>query len=42
MASSIANTGLHLLVHHGISWLGKKSVEMARYYGSEAMRNPKL
>ena len=23
-------------------WLGKKAVEMGRYYGSEAMRNPKL
>ena len=23
-------------------WLGNKAVEMGRYYGSEAMRNPKL
>ena len=23
-------------------WLGKKAVEMGRYYGSEALRNPKI
>ena len=39
---SIASTGADLLIHHGIPWLGKKSVEMGRYYGSEALRNPKL
>ena len=31
-----------MFVHHGIPWLGKKAVEMGRYYGSEALRNPKL
>ena len=31
-----------MLIHHGIPWLGKKAVEMGRYYGSEALRNPKL
>jgi len=30
------------LIQHGIPWLAKKSVEMGRYYGSEALRNPKL
>jgi len=30
------------LIHHGIPWLGHKAVEMERYYGSEALRNPKL
>ena len=30
------------MIHHGIPWLGKKAVEMGRYYGSEALRNPKL
>ena len=30
------------MIHHGIPWLGKKTVEMGRYYGSEALRNPKL
>ena len=37
-----ASTGADLLIEHGIPWLGKKAVEMGRYYGSEAMRNPKL
>ena len=31
-----------MLINHGIPWLGKKAVEMGRYYGSEALRNPKL
>ena len=31
-----------MFVHHGIPWLGKKAVEMGRYYGSEALRDPKL
>ena len=39
---SIASTGADLLIHHGIPWLGKKSVEMGRYYGSEALRNKKM
>ena len=37
-----ASTGADLLIQHGIPWLGKKAVEMGRYYGSEALRNPKL
>ena len=37
-----ASTGADLLIQHGIPWLGKKAVEMGRYYGSEAMRNPKI
>ena len=39
---TVASTGANLLIHHGIPWLGKKAVEMGRYYGSEALRNPKL
>ena len=39
---TVASTGADLLIHHGIPWLGKKAVEMGRYYGSEALRNPKL
>ena len=31
-----------MLIHHGIPWLGKKAFEMGKYYGSEALRNPKL
>ena len=42
IASSIADAGMDLFIHKGIPWLGKKSLEMGRYYGSEAMRNPKL
>ena len=33
---------MDLLIQQGIPWLGKNTVEMARYYGSEAMRDPKL
>ena len=35
-------TTTDLFVHHGLPWMGKKAVEMGRYYGSEALRNPKL
>ena len=42
ITSSIADTGLDPLIHKGIPWLADKSVEMARYYGCEALRNPKL
>ena len=37
-----ASTGADLFLQHGIPWLGKKAVEMGRYYGSEALRNPKM
>ena len=39
---TVASTGADLLIHHGIPWLGHKAVEMGRYYGSEALRNPKI
>ena len=39
---TLASTGTDMLIQHGIPWLGKKGVEMGRYYGSEALRNPKL
>ena len=39
---TVASPGADLLIHHGIPWLGKKAVEMGQYYGSEALRNPKL
>ena len=39
---TLASTGADVLIQHGIPWLGKKAVEMDRYYGSEALRNPKL
>ena len=42
IASSMADAGLDLFFHKGIPWLGKRAVEMGRYYGSEALRNPKL
>ena len=39
---TVASTGADLLIEHGIPWLGKTAVEMGRYYGSEALRNPKF
>ena len=39
---TVAGTALDVFVHHGLPWMGKKAVEMGRYYGSEALRNPKL
>ena len=39
---TLASTGTDMLIQHGIPWLGKKAVEMGRYYGSEALRNPNL
>ena len=39
---TVAGTALDRFVHHGLPWMGKKAVEMGRYYGSEALRNPKL
>ena len=39
---SVASTGADLLIHHGIPWLGKKAVEMGRYYSSEVLRDPKI
>ena len=35
---TLASTGADMLIQHGIPWLGKKAVEMGRYYGSEALR----
>ena len=42
LLDTVASTGADLLIHHGIPWLGEKTIEMGRYYGSEALRNPKL
>ena len=39
---TVAGTALDAFVHHGLPWMGKKAFEMGRYYGSEALRNPKL
>ena len=39
---TLASTGADMLIQHGIPWLGKKAVEMGRYYGSEAFRIRKL
>ena len=38
----VAGTALDMFVHHGLPWMREKAVEMGRYYGSEALRNPKL
>ena len=39
---TVAGTALDMFVRHGLPWMGKKAVEMGKYYGSEALRNPKL
>ena len=39
---AVAGTALDMFVHHGLPWIGKKAVEMGRYYGWEALRDPKL
>ena len=39
---TVAGTALDMFVHRGLPWMGKKAVEMERYYGSEALRNLKL
>ena len=35
-------TASNLFVEHALPYMAKKSVEMARYYGSEALRNKNL
>ena len=35
-------TAADLFVDHALPWMGKKAVEMGRYYGSEALRNKTL
>ena len=39
---TVASTAIDMFVHHGLPWMGKKAVEMGRYYCSEALRNTKL
>ena len=39
---TVAGTALDAFVHHALPYMAKKTVEMGRYYGSEALRNPKL
>ena len=39
---TVAGTALDMFVHHGLPWMGKKAVEMGRYYGSEAFKDLKL
>ena len=38
---TVASTGADLLIHHGIPWLGKKAVEMGRYYALDQL-NPMI
>lgn len=35
-------TATDLFVEHGLPWMGKKVVEMVRYYGSDVLRNKNL
>ena len=39
---TVVGTAVDGFVHYGLPWMGKKAVEMGRYYGSEVLRNPKL
>ena len=39
---TVASTALDAFVHHALPYMAKKTVEMGRYYGSEALRNKKL
>ena len=39
---TVAGTALDAFVHHAQPYRAKKTVEMGRYYGSEALRNKKL
>ena len=39
---TVAGTALDTFVHHALPYMAKKTVEMGRYYGSEALRNKKL
>ena len=39
---TVDGTALDAFVHHALPYMAKKTVEMGRYYGSEALRNPKL
>ena len=32
---TVADTVLDMFVRHGLPWMGKKAVEMGRYYGSD-------
>ena len=38
----MGNTAAELFLTKGIPYLGKKAVEMGRYYISEILRDPKL
>ena len=38
----VAGTALDAFVHHALPYVAKKTVEMERYYGAEALRNPNL
>ena len=40
--AGIGNTAAELFLTKGIPYLGKKAVEMGRYYTSEMLRDPKL
>ena len=39
---TVVGTAVDGFVNYGLPWMGKKAVEMGGYYGSEALRNPKL
>ena len=42
LLDSAVGTATDLFVEHALPWIGKKAVEMGRYYGSQTLRNKKL
>ena len=42
IATDIGGVAADALIHYGVPWLAKKTVEMGRYGASELMRNKKL
>ena len=42
IVSDLGNIGAEMFITKGTPYLGKKAVDMGRYYGLEALRNPKL
>lgn len=38
----VVGTATDLFVEHGLPWMGKKPVEMVRYYGSDVLQNKNL
>ena len=42
LSDTAVGTATDLFVHYAVTYMAKKTVEIGRYYGSEALRNKKL